>query len=1143
MKKNHVSWFYRFILAGKSRILKSASTPLLWCIFALSQLFITNIKAQDSLLTIQVKDGTIAEVVEMIEEKSDYSFFFNNKTVNLNKPISVDFEQKSIFEILESVFKETDIKYEVSKKQIILTNKNDTSSYLYQSKMVTGKVMDEKSEPIPGVAVVQKGTGVGTTTDVNGEFRLNVGIGSGILQFTFLGMKLKEEDVSNQSVITVNMEPSVIGLDEVVAIGYGTMRKRDLTGSVASVKKEDLTRTPTANPVEGLQGFVPGLNVTKSSGQPGSEVTMQLRGTRSFTADGNPTIFIDGMPGDFTTVNPNDIESIEVLKDASATAIYGSAGANGVILVTTKSASAGTLSVSLNAFTGFNGWSTLPEMRDQNTYIDALRDANKATGNWLSPADDANIFASQEVYQAHLDGDYIDWPRELMQTAVTQNYSLAISSGTEKTRSYFSLNYSEEDGQFTGDSYRVYSSNIRVDNSVRSWLKVGANIQASYVNQDRAFSKLENALAAEPLGKIKDEDGNFNVEPVIGSTMVNLLLNTQEDVYRDQNQNFKMYINPYIEITPFKGFTFLSRIGGGLNYMRNNYFQGEGSYQYYNQSGASSEGTNSNVYAQITQNRNYNYKWENILTYIFDINEIHKFTITGVTSWEHKQYDGSWMKQTNIEHNKYLWYNMQAGSEFSQGATNYNMTKDMGLIGRLNYAYKEKYLLSATLRADGASRLAEDNRWDYFPAASLGWRISDEGFMEGTEDWLSSLKVRLGYGVTGTASIAPYSSISNLELGNTALGGQLEKIYMFSRNYANPNLSWEKSYNTNLGLDLTLFNGRVDFTADFYSTDTKGVIWSRSLPISSGGYDPTNPFEINVNLAETQNKGVEIGLNTVNVIKGDFHWNSNFTFSLNKEEIISLQDSDSDNIPVGDYTLSKGHPVFSYYQYKLDGVWQLGEEADAEVFGAKPGDLKINIPGLVRESEGVYTMEDEDGVVTTYNANNKYTPSGKDYQVIGHNTPDWTLGHQSTFTYKNFDASFFLYFRWGQMIKYNMLGRYDPTGVRNFPEYFNYWSEDNPSNDFPGINSSMGITNYVGSSALQYVDGSYFKIRNITLGYTLPKQVLDSWNISKFRVYATITNPLVVAKSHLLKDYDPEMNGEIDYPLTKQLVLGVNLTF
>ncbi len=1146
MKKNDVNFRIPVWCCPKQplRIMKLTGLFFMLALFQVS----ASVYSQNSnLVQVKATNQSINEVLKSIEDKTNYTFLFNRSNVNVDQRVDIDLETSSIEDALDILLAGTKIRYRsFNNSYVLYTNESDlTAANVQQEVNVKGKVTAAKGAPIPGVTVMIKGTDQGTVSDFDGNYTLTNVPGNATLIFSFVGMKTREVPVNSLSVINVTLEEETIGLEEVIAIGYGKMKKSDLTGAISSVKSEDITRAPSPNPMEGLQGRVAGLDITRSSGQAGEGVTIQLRGTRSFTASGNPTFIIDGMPGDYSTLNPNDIESIEVLKDASSTAVYGSAGANGVILITTKSAKVGKLNVSLNVYTGFNGWSKTPEMRKGDSYVQALRDANKATGNWASAADDAAIFASAEAYQAHLDGDYINWAEELMQTSVTQNYSLAISGGTEKTRTYFSMNYTEENGQYTGDTYRVYSSNVRVDNTIKPWLKVGANMQGAYVDRNRAYAKLENALAAEPLGKIRDEEGKLNVEPVIGSTMINLLLNTQENVYENQDQNFNLYINPYIELKPLKGLTFTFRIGGALNFMRNNYFQGEGSYQYYVSSGPASQGPNANVFAQITQNRSYNYKWENILTYNFKLRNVHDFVLTGVSSWEHNQYDGTWMKETNIEHNKYLWHNMSSGSEYASNATSYNMSKGMGLVGRVNYSYNGKYLLSASMRADGSTRLASGNQWDYFPAASVGWRISDETFMQGTRDWLNSLKFRVGYGVTGTANIAPYSSVSNLDFANMALGGQLQNIYMFSQNYANPDLSWEKSYNTNIGVDANLFNGRVDLTADIYQTNTDGVIWSRRLPIVSGGYNPTSPYQMNINICETRNKGLEFAINSVNIDKRDFRWNSTLTFTYNKEEIISLQDGDSDHINISEenYTLSIGYPVRSFYHYKLDGVWQLDEAADAEVFGAKPGDLKINIPGMVREGEGSYSKEDEDGNIVYYDAENKYTPSGADYQVLGYNSPDWTLGYQSSFTYKNFDLSFFMYMRWGQMIEYAMLGRYDPAGVRNFPEYFNYWTAENPSNDFPAINSSMGITNYVGSAALNYVDGSYFKIKNVTLGYSMPQNLLNRWGIEKFRVYGTITNPLVVAKSHLLKDYDPEMNGEIDYPLTKQLVFGVNLTF
>lgn len=1020
---------------------------------------------------------------------------------------------------------------------------------------LSGNVKDTSGEPIIGASVKVVGSTIGTITDLDGNFVLQVPSQSTI-EVTYMGYLSQTIPVNGRRSISVALEEDTKSLDEVVVIGYGTVKKRDLTGAVSSVKSEDIVLNPGSNPMEALQGKVAGLDITRESGQAGSGIKMQVRGNRSIKMDekenalesdnyksSNPLFIIDGMPGDYATLNPNDIESIEVLKDASSTAVYGSDGANGIVIITTKSGKAGKAKVDFNAYFGVNGWATLPTMRSGDSYLQGLRDAYKATGNWNSTADDEKLFSSAAAYQAHLAGKYLNWPDLLLQNNLTQNYSVAVSGGTEKTKAYFSLNFSDEEGQLEGDNYKVYSTNVRVDHSIQKWIRTGVNVQGSYVHRNRAYGKLINMLRAVPLGEAYDENGNINKNPVVGDdSMISLLLNNQSGVYKDQNQNLKLYVNPYLEITPMNGLTFTTRLGGALQYSRNNYFQGQGSYQYYNTSGSSATGTNSSVYAQVTDKRDYDYKWENILSYNFDINKDHNFTVTGVTSWEHKRYDFTRLYQDNIADNKYLWHNIDTSN--GRGWTSYEMRKKMAFIGRVNYSYKGKYLFAASVRHEGDSRLADGNKWHTFPAVSGAWRISDESFMEASRTWLDDLKIRLGYGITGTAKIAPYTSNANLLNGNYTIGGESVQTNYFSQNYANSNLTWEKSHNTNLGFDLTVLNGRVNLATDLYLTNTDGVILKREIPVVNGAYNASTKYYTNVNLCETRNTGLEIALNTRNIATSDFKWNSSVTFAWNKEKITKLTQGATERIVNGDYALVKGHAVYSYYQYKKTGIWQKGEAADAAVFNMAPGDIKIDVPGMHKESDGKwYRIDEKTGNKTYYDASNTYAIGDEDKQIIGKNSPDWTLGFKNTFIYKDFDLSIFTYARWGQMVDYDLLGFYDPTGEGNFPTYFNYWTEDNPSNDFPAANSSRAITNYTASSSLNYVDGSFFKIKNITLGYTLPSDIARKAGMERCRIYGTITNPYIYAKSHLLKDYDPEMNGELNYPSTRQLVFGVNVTF
>ncbi len=1024
-----------------------------------------------------------------------------------------------------------------------------------QSNKITGQVVDETGEPMIGVTVTVKGTQIAAVTDLDGNFSLPVSSGKVELELSYIGYQTTRTTVTAGKSVTVKMQPDNTGLDEVVVIGYGTQKKRDLTGAIASVKSEEITLTPATNPMQALQGRVSGLDITKESGQAGAGVNIQLRGNRSLPQKNDkgiyeykttpPLFIIDGMPGDYATLNPNDIESIEVLKDASSTAIYGSSGANGVILITTKGGKEGKLSVNFNAYYGINSWSETPDVRQGELYMEGLRQAHRNAGTYV---DDATMFQfNPNYYEAYKNGKFIDWTKEILHTGTIQNYSLSLSGGTDKIKSYVSFNFSDEQGQYKDDNYKVYSTNIRVDNKVNSWLTAGMSVQASYVHQNKPFAKIEDAQTAIPYGDLYDEDGNYNIYPVEGdANYINLLINNKSN-FRNQGQNAKIYANPYIKVTPFKGFTWESRVNATLTYSKSNSFTGAGSYNFIKDGGNVTTDTK----ASITQNRAYSYKWENIFTYNFTLAKDHSFTVTGVTSWNHNRYENSQMTGTGITNNAYLWHNLGKADKH-ENTSSYSMSKGMGYIGRINYSFLGRYLASVSVRYDGSSRLAEGNKWQTFPAFALGWRISDEKFMESTKNWLDNLKIRLGYGETGsTANIGAYSSTSKIEQGYLTLGGEKITTYTYSQNVANRSLTWERSKNWNFGIDASFLNNRIDVVLDLYNTKTTGVIWDKQLPVTLGAHTPTagGLYSTYVNLAETRNKGVELAINTRNINTKDFKWNSTLTFSYNKEEITKLSGTTNDRVIHNDNVFEIGSALNSYYHFKLGGIWQKGEEADAACFGSVPGSIKIDVPGLTRHTNEdgsvYYTKIDEEGVEHIYNAQNPYAVSAADYQVLGHNSPDWSLGFQNSFRYKNFDLSIYMYMRWGQMMKYSALTDYDPTGKGNYPAYFNVWSEENPSNYFPAMNASITdkLSYYPGFAALAYVDGSFFKIKNITLGYTLPSNLLKKIGLTNLRVYGTITNPLIIAKSDLLKDYDPEMNGSRNYPLTKQLVFGVNVSF
>lgn len=1015
-----------------------------------------------------------------------------------------------------------------------------------QSKKINGTIIDETGEPMIGVSVLVKGTTVGTITDFDGKFSLDVPAGKNTLEVSYIGYKNQTVTIGNNTQLNIKLQPDTQALDEVVVIGYGTVKKRDLTGSVSSVKSGDITLNPGSNPMQALQGKVAGLDITSASGKAGSGVNIQLRGTRTLQVDddlntkgGSPQFIIDGMPGDYSTLNPNDIESIEVLKDASSTAIYGSDGANGVVIITTKKAKEGKPIINFDARLGVNGWAKTPKMRSGESFLQLRRDAYKAVDSYTT---DEAMFPKAEEWAAIQDNQWVDWTDLVLHNGFQQDYSLSVTGGTDKTKGYFSFNFSDEDGMYKNQNNKIYGLRAKVDHQINKYISAGVNIQGSYVDYNDRRGVLDKAMNALPLGKPYNEDGSVNIYPVAGDeSTVSVLADEQDGVYKNNKKSTKIYANGYIEIKPLKGLSFRSQLGASLSNSRTGYYQGIGS------SYSPKEGTGDDVMSRYYTTNGYNYKWENILTYNIVLAKKHDITVTGVTTWNHNQSEDFRAQADNIKDNNLIYFNMNNGK--NQKITNdyYEMSKGFGLIGRINYSYLGKYLLSASCRWDGSSRLASGNQWDTYPAVALGWRISDEAFMENTKDWLSNLKLRAGYGVSGAANIGAYSSTSGIASGYINLGGIALPTYQLAQTIANQSLTWEKSYNTNIGLDVSFLNNRIDLTADYYVTTTKGGILSAEMPHTMGGFNGKQ-YTMAGNFCKTKNSGIELALNTRNIITKDFTWSSSITFAKNNEEVKELLQG-QDQMFIGtssDLVYKVGEAVASWYNYKKVGIWQTNEAETAKLFGAIPGDIKIEYPSVQKDATGYYYYDAKTNERVDITEDKPYTArADNDKQVLGSRTPKWTGGFQNNFTYKDFDLSIFIYARFGQMIKYKSLLAYDPQGgtANNSPEYFDYWTPENPTNDFPAANANKKLSDYKNYDTMQYVDGSFWKIKNITLGYTLPKNFCKTIGISKLRIYSTITNPFVFAKSHLLKGYDPEMGGANDFPMTKQFVFGVNLTF
>lgn len=985
---------------------------------------------------------------------------------------------------------------------------------ILQGRTVTGKILDETGEPLIGVSVLVKGTTVGTITDIDGNYSLEIPSGKNILVISYIGYKTQDIAVGKSNQLNVKMEADTQALDEVIVVGYGTVKKRDVTGAVSSMKSKDVVIAPTNNVMEAISGKIAGMDIMKTSGQVGEDddVKILLRGSRSIYGDNTPLFIIDGIPGNYNQINPSDIETVDVLKDASSTAIYGSAGANGVVIITTKRGVAGKATVNFDAYYGFSGTPDFYHGMVGDEWTRYQRESYKYI-NGQYPADMSAILTDPVKLEAYNQGKWIDWVDEAAgNTATTQKYSLSVTGGSEKTKIFASAAYTREEGLLSNDNRGKYAMRLNIDQEIFSWAKVGFTSNLTYTDRNQGVKNtFTKALSVFPLGDAYDENGNINHEyaPNEYSPLGDFI----PDQYVNNTKGTYINVNGNLELTPLKGLSFKSVISATLNNSRAGTFLGA-------QCNANLPTYASSPHASILNSYTRGYTWENILSYNKTIAENHSIGGTFVTSWSHNQEESNMAAGSGQDLDAWSFWRLTSATS-PHVESDFAQTQKMSYAVRFNYSYKGKYLLTFSNRWDGVSWLA--NKWDSFPAAALAWRISDETFMESTHDWLSNLKLRVGYGVTGNSGgVGAYGTLTNAIIysgSGISIGGNNAPFAQYTGTYSNPDLAWEKSHNWNVGIDLGFLNNRIDGSIEWFTTKTKGLLFKRTLPVTTGNTGWGRPLDVWENLAETSNMGVEATINSHNIKTKDFSWDTTLSFTWSKEKINSL--------PTGDLikeNLFEGQPIHALYDYKYAGIWGSNVPQETlDAYGVKPGWVKIE------------TLDkDGDGGVHKYGED--------DRQILGHTNPDVILGLNNTFTYKNFDFSVFAMARYGQTIKSNLIGWYrassDPS--INQPAGVDYWTEENQNAYYPvpGSGKEQKVM-----SALTYRDGSFIKIKNITLGYTLPQVVSRKVLMEKCRFYATAYNPFLYVKDKELRGTDPETNGSDSFPLYKQFVFGVNITF
>ncbi|MFT3825380.1 MAG: TonB-dependent receptor [Chitinophagaceae bacterium] len=1043
-------------------------------------------------LNFRIKRSEISTILSQIEKETHYRFLYNNQLRGIRQQTVLSVENASIRQTLDALLAKTYLTYMVMENNLIVIKENEEKLALL--KPITGKVTDENGAPLTGVTINVKGSSRGTTTNDKGVFSIQAEEND-VLVFSYVGFDQQEVKVGDKTEVSVALVGSSKNLENIVVIGYGQVKKRDLTGAVVSLKGDEVKKVAAANMMESVQGKVPGVDIVRTSGAAGANVAVTIRGNRSIIAGNGPLYIVDGIQyTNYQDINPNDIQSMEVLKDASSTAIYGSRGANGVVIITTKKGVSGKVKISASAYYGVSDIAGYPKPMTGPEYANLKRQAYRTAGKWNSVADDANVFTSQAERDAVNNGVSTYWPGLLLNKGSQQDYNIGVSSGTDKTKVYFSFDYFKEKGLLNNDFSGRYTLRLNIDQAITNNFRVGLSSQLTYYNQNL---RQDNILTV--ANKVIPYYTPYNADTLVkypgNANQVNPLLEELPGAYVNKFNITRILSTAYAEWKPFKELTIRSNLGIVNGSLRNFYFLGANTIDRALSSGSLSKVLNS-TQTDLT--------WENVISWQKKIGE-HNIDLTAVTSYLSYRTDSSYAQGTGQL--------LAAQEAYSLGSNPANLAIWSNYIGsnlmsgalRLNYSYKGKYLLTLTGRADGSSVLAKDNRWAFFPSAAAAWRISDEAFMM-NQDVVSDLKLRLSYGVAGNSAVKPYQTQSAVMLIPDSWNDQSVLAYGLNPQIGNPDLKWELTNTANAGVDLGFLRNRITASVDYYDSRTHDLLFFRQLPATSGA------SLILQNIGKTHNYGIEVALRTINIEKKNFTWSSSFTYMHNTEKIVEVVGKQNDIVN----NLFIGYPVRSFYDYEKIGIWQTADSSLAKTYGYKPGDIRVK-------------DQDNDKVI---NANN-------DRKVIGSAVPRYSIGFGNDITFHNFDFNIYLFARVGQTFVSDYANKFEPNAIENGASV-NYWTPENPTNDYPRPNSNISRAAMPFATTLGYKDGSFLKIRNITLGYTVPERITKRFRISSLRWYVSAKNFFTFSK---VKDYDPEGAGSFERPLTKLIVTGLNLDF
>lgn len=1141
--------------------------------------------SQTTKLKIVGQNLTIGEILDRIETQSDFSFFFNANQIDLSKRMDISADNQMISKILDEILSGSGLTYTVNNKLIVIHKPGETDNLFssQQTNRISGKITDSTGSPIPGVTVVVKGTTNGTMTNADGVYSLSNVPTSGIISFSFVGMKTEEVSVGNKTVINVTLTEETIGLEEVVAVGYGTVKKSDVTGAVTRITEETLKERPVSNVLQAMQGKAAGIDIT-SNIKPGELPQITIRGNRSITASNSPLYVIDGIPfdaGNMADINPNDIASVEILKDASATAIYGSRGANGVVLITTKRGEKGRVTISYDGSVSLDSYKSLTDWMDGGEYVDRWR-LSLMNGNlygtekftnfntpihlgYPDPTLDISKFglaadpiSRESVLMGYEWEDEIggtvkkrattaeekalgwpdqvpiynsanirsfDWGKEAMRQGINQNHQISLSSGNDISRIYLSLAVLDQLGVQKDQDYKRYNVNLNGEITPQKWITVGTSINASMglqnfgiqgPNTSNTGSKDLYSRANDqfPYALPKDANGFWIKNPGGNLSLWNPLMDIDQSI--NERRSTAIYSNMFGEIrfTPWLKY----RLNFGTQFRQNR----SGAWTGPN---ATSHLANRPNTAGYDINERFTWVAENLLYLNKKFGTAHDLGITLLQSAQHYRQEGANISATSMIYDIAMWYDIASNTNGKPNGygTNFTENKLMSYMGRINYAFLNKYLITATGRWDGASVLAPGNKWDFFPSFSAAWKMQEESFMQDI-DFINEFKIRAGYGVTGNAAVNPYSTSGPLSR-NPYVFLAVPSIGYLPQQVPNPALGWEKTSQINLGLDFGFSNNRITGSIELYKSNTSDLLLNKTLPAVSGFVSMVD------NIGKTMNKGIEITLHTMNIKTRDFEWSTTINWSANREEIVELLNKDADGNPLDMLADRRfiGYPIQVYYNYENDGIWQNTDDDKAEMAKFNANGHKF-YPGTIKVVDQKTVDSDGDGIKDA----GDYKITGDDYVILGSNRPKWTGGITNNISYKNLELSFFIFARIGQ--KYfggypNSYGGVWPNGrVEN-----DVWSWNNPNGRWPMPN--LGNVENL-NTAMLYSDGSYVSVRNISLTYNVPANLLSPVHMSKLSLFAQVINPFLFGGDIVKMGLNPEDNTNWDVASSNGSPLG-----